>query len=131
MSARYQQALAGGGPVTLAVLARLVAVAADGHRAPGGGAVARPVVERPLTGVLATCLEPRPAAVGHRAEDDPEDRAERGVDAAAGGLERALAVLAEADQQPLLGGDPVELLDRGRVERLAAVREQERSQSLA
>ena len=69
-----------GGPrrrllgLAAAVGARLRAVAAELHRAPGGGAVRRVVVERPVA--VATGLEPRPAAVEHRAERAGDDLVE-------------------------------------------------------
>ncbi len=64
------------GLAALAVLPRLVAAAADLHRAPVAGAVLGVVVEGPLAGVVAAGLEPRPGVVLHRAVDDHEQAAE-------------------------------------------------------
>ena len=69
----------GGPPAPVA--GRLRAVAADRHRAPVGGAVARLVVEDPAARVLAACLEPRPRARLGRGDGDRGERRERPVDA--------------------------------------------------
>src|SRR5262249_60695635 len=50
----------GGAVCTAAVGARLRAVPADLHRAPGGRPVARVVVERPAASHVAAALEPWP-----------------------------------------------------------------------
>ena len=61
------------------VARRLRAVAADRHRAPVGGAVARVVVEDPAARVLAARLEPRPRpGLGRRDRDRGERRERRG-----------------------------------------------------
>ena len=86
-------------PWRCAVGACLGTVSAHLHRAPGGRAVARAVVERPLARVRAAGLQPLPGAVGHRLVDEPDRLAERAVDARAAGLQRGLAVAAEAHLQ--------------------------------
>src|SRR5881394_2960704 len=61
------------------VRARLRAIAAYRHRAPDGGAVARAVVEEPVADVASAGLQSRPAAVGDRRVDDPDELGERTV----------------------------------------------------
>src|SRR4029453_5007953 len=76
---RYRRSIKLPAP-TLAVLTRLSAVSADLHRAPGGRAVARVVVEEPAA--VSARLETRPRPVQHGAHHDREHAPEHAVEAA-------------------------------------------------
>ena len=95
--------------VPFAVGAVLHAVAADLHRAPVAAAVLRSVEERPAARVRGADLQPLPAAVDLRPEDDADHLGDQGVDRS-----RRLEVEVDGPSGPTVpgpdgGGEPGEL----------------------
>ena len=89
----------------LPVAARLLAVAADVHRAPGAGVVAGGVVEGPLAVVVGAGLEARPGAVALEVLDRQQQAGLEAAEAGAGGGEFEPAVGGEGGPDPgALGG---------------------------
>src|SRR5205823_6834744 len=78
---------------------RLLTVAADGHVAPGPGAVLRGVVEGPLAVLGRAGLEPRPGSIVHRPVGDCEQAAEGAVEPWSNRRHGARALVPEAHHQ--------------------------------
>ena len=104
-------------------VARLRAVAAKLHRAPGRRPVRRSVVERPAA--VAARLEPTPRAVEHRGEGDRDEPVER----VAAVVEPRAPTVVEAKRESR--GRRVQRLDSRRIERHPVVGERERAERLA
>jgi len=126
LHARFRRGL-----VPLTVRARLLHVSAGLHLAPAARAVLGAVVERPQAVVARARLEPLPGSLARRGGHDRHQVGYRAVDAHGIGHELGLAAGREADPHAGAAGRTLEPLDRGLVEGLAVVLEQQRPESLA
>ena len=88
------------------------------------------VEEQPVAGVSLASLHPRPASVLHCLEDNPDDHAQRAVEAIVCCFQPALAPFAELDAEPGLASGSIETPERLQLQVASSVGKRERPQAL-
>src|SRR3954465_1037802 len=123
--------LARGRRVPVAEVARLLAVPADLHRAPGPGAVARLVVEGDAAVLVATALQPLPLVGRRELRDRRDDASGRTTRSVVCGSEDGTTVLEPDAEARLAPGLLQRLRGRGSVRLDAVVHEEKLPDRLA